>query len=294
MKDAAKKLVSAASRWMTELQALPIEEAEAEYLRSKDDGDELLKQLQEHIEGSPARGKPFIHEGWLNEPQPTARLLEEAWRLQGVTFSAIPTEFQPNEISVLTNCAHSPDFRLIAGTEKFQTGFKAADFFAGQIDKYFAYIWHLDVERAGTFADVIAMSRVERRYAREVLHPCICVDELRRVIDYEAAWLLHSCCEMPEPTLWAIPSPLWLTERSKEPDVSCKSYYPGQLAKKLGCDEGTVATYAVKHARLPKRSIGEKDNPYSGIEVSRICEAILRMSRTDKHRKSASEILKGG
>lgn len=215
MATTAKECVSSASRWMTSLQALPIEAAEADYLSSPYEGDEMLKQLQEHIEQSPARGvgKPFIHERWL-DGSPVSILLDEAWGLQSAAFTSLGIEFQPAERSVLTNCAHSAEFRLIAGSQKFQTGFEAADFFAGQIDKYFAYIWQIDVERAETFADIITMSRGERIFARQVLEPCVCVEQLQRVIDYETAWLLHSFCGMPQPQRWALPTPIQLLDTS--------------------------------------------------------------------------------
>lgn len=291
----AKTLVSSASKWMTDLQALPVEAAEVEYLRSTSAGDELLQQLQEHIQNPPPHsvGSPFVYEGWL-EPQPMATLLEDALRLQGTSFPEIPIEFQPNQLSVLTHSAHSPDFHLITGTEKFQTGFSAADFFAGQIDKYFAYIWQLDIEQADTFGDFIAMSRRERSFAQQVLCPCTCVHELQRIIDYEAAWLLHSCCGQPAPRQFDFPFPMQLTTNLRQMEIPCKAYLPGKLAKRLGCDTGTLATYAVKHAKLPKRDIGQKDEPYSAREVRKICEAFLGKSRLENHKQAATEILNGG
>lgn len=77
-------------------------------------------------------------------------------------------------------------------------------------------------------------------------------------------------------------------------DTKCKSYYPGELAKRIGCNSDTLATYAVDHAKLPKREIGEKDNPYAPDEVQQICEAFIRKSRIAKHKTKVREVLEGG
>lgn len=69
-----------------------------------------------------------------------------------------------------------------------------------------------------------------------------------------------------------------------------QEFYPNALARKIGCNAKTLATYAVSHAGLKARSQGEKDQPYSAIEVAAICAAFIKHSRTGKHKAGAEEV----
>ncbi|MFO0429526.1 MAG: hypothetical protein ACK526_23365 [Planctomyces sp.] len=98
-------------------------------------------------------------------------------------------------------------------------------------------------------------------------------------------------CESDKPKQNTVPTQ---TVERFESEVLCKSYYPGKLARRIGCDSGTLSTYAVEHAKLTPRGVGERDKPYSPDEVKKICVAFLDKSKLSRHQQAAKEILNGG
>lgn len=235
MATAAKEMVASATQWMIDLQSLPVEDAEAEYLHSMAEADDMvetMRTMQDEYYQSTASGdwvEAFLAE--ICDPfgvESTTSLLRQALtapRWIGLTESSfVDTDSE----SVLQHCAHSPGFCLksecLIGMSHwqhemtFRTAFEAAPFFSDQVYHYLDRISGLsrieELRDITTFQDVLTICRTEREDARRILRPCVCVEQLQAIINYEAAWLLHSFCGMPQPQRWAIPTPIQLFDTS--------------------------------------------------------------------------------
>lgn len=117
----------------------------------------------------------------------------------------------------------------------FRTGFEAARYFAEQCDFFNHRIQATDIQRPFlsedcdrgknskldpdySFSDILTMCKADREWGRKCLFPCVCVEHLQMVIDYEMAWLKHALCNQPEPRHWVLEKEQWLTDRHPTPD----------------------------------------------------------------------------
>ena len=283
MATAAKEMVASATQWMIDLQSLPVEDAEAEYLHSMAEADDMvetMRTMQDEYYQSTASGdwvEAFLAE--ICDPfgvESTTSLLRQALtapRWIGLTESSfVDTDSE----SVLQHCAHSPGFCLksecLIGMSHwqhemtFRTAFEAAPFFSDQVYHYLDRISGLsrieELRDITTFQDVLTICRTEREDARRILRPCVCVEQLQAIINYEAAWLLHSNCGKPAPRQRDFPTPFWLSERT------------GTIPVVQGDDETSerkaysVGYYSTEKVRLKARSA--KGKPISKSTWQRI------------------------